>query len=190
MSDTPPLASNVPIVNPDGTPTLAFLRLWQLIAAGTSGITVNDTDIVMHATSANNATTLHHGFLPQLPGIAGEFLSGNGNWLIPAGGGSGAFSVDGNDIEGEGGQLKFDFGALEGITVTDGVKGQITVSSGGTIWSLNASTALQIPYLVPAGASEAVGTSLVTVAAASTTNGIAVDTTAIWPFIPDRKSVV
>ena len=81
-----PLAANQAIVNPDGTPTQAFMRWW--IQQGTiNGTAPNDFDIVFTDIVANNASTTKHGFLPKLNGSVATFLNGTGAFAVPPGGG-------------------------------------------------------------------------------------------------------
>ena len=47
-----------------------------------------EADMVLSNNNTNNATTLRHGFLPILSGVALQYLDGNGNFSIPSGVGS------------------------------------------------------------------------------------------------------
>jgi hypothetical protein len=87
------------------------MRLWQALTAGGVGGAVNDSDIVMHATSVNNATTLQHGFAPQLSGVATTFYSGTGLWLVPGGSSDVALLFDAMAVDSGDSYLYMDFGA-------------------------------------------------------------------------------
>lgn len=81
-----PLAANIAIVNPDGTPTLGFMRQWtQQITI--NGYTILDSDISFSDITTNNASVTKHGFLPKLSGNVAQYLDGTGAWSTPAGGG-------------------------------------------------------------------------------------------------------
>lgn len=64
---------------------------------------------VLADNTTNNASTTKHGYLKKLSNTATEFMNGQGNWATPAGG------------------------------VADANYGAITVSSSGTVWTINAS---------------------------------------------------
>lgn len=54
---------------------------------GTPGNVV-ESEITLADNVTNNALTTAHGFLKKLSNVATEFMNGQGNWAVPAGGGS------------------------------------------------------------------------------------------------------
>jgi len=62
-----------------------------------------------------NASTSAHGLLPKLSNVATQYLSGQGTWTAPAGGGSGDVTGPGSSVSGDVPM----FGGTTGKTLTD-----------------------------------------------------------------------
>jgi hypothetical protein len=70
--------------------------------------TVTDASLSTSDIITNNSSTTKHGFLKKLSNVATEYMDGQGNWSTPPSSG-----------------------------VSDGDKGDITVSSSGTVWTID-----------------------------------------------------
>lgn len=75
--------------------------------------TVTEADQTLADNTTGNATTGRHGYLKKLSNVATEYMDGTGAWSVPAGGGGG---------------------------LSDGDKGDVVVSSSGTVWTLDTVT--------------------------------------------------
>ncbi len=61
----------------------------KFLKADGTWASVKDSDLSFTNITTNNVSPSKHGFCPILPGVAGEFLNGNGTWATPAGSGGG-----------------------------------------------------------------------------------------------------
>lgn len=55
-----------------------------------ANISLTENDLTLSDTTANNATSARHGFLPKLPNDPAKCLDGQGNWVVCGGGGGGS----------------------------------------------------------------------------------------------------
>lgn len=70
-------------------------------------LNITEADLTTSNITTNNVSTSKHGLVPKAPNDTSKFLRGDGSWAVPT------------------------------ILISDGDKGDVTVSSSGTVWAVD-----------------------------------------------------